>query len=135
MGKACVVGLYAMVDLVIEPNPLVMMDLAEMLKFEDEHAVVIAESNARAALALVSSVDCIKLALVAAAPADFEKSALAQVIRQKGGKVVLMGAEAEALGEAMGYSVLHRPFSQSQVLAMLGEWRKQRQGTKNAELR
>ena len=119
MCKACVPGIWGTVYLVIEPNPLLMLDLAEMLKFGDEHAVVIAERDAGPALALLSSVDCIKLALVAAAPGDFDTSALAQVIGQKGGRVVLMGDQAETFGEAKGYSVLHRPFSQSQVLAML----------------
>ena len=132
MCKVSVVGLSGTVYLVIEPNPLLMLDLAEMLEFEDEQAVVIAERNAGAALALVNSVESIKLALVAAGPGDFDNSALAQVIRQKGGRVVLMGDQAEAFGEEMGYSVLHRPFSQSQFLAMLSELRVLPKGTKAA---
>ena len=107
--------------LVVEPNLLLRTDLAETLQYRDADAAVIAVGSAREALAPLAALQTLRLALVAASPADFDGSALAQMIADKGGRAVLMGGRAEAHGEAAGYRVLHRPFSQAQVLLLLDE--------------
>ena len=109
------------VYLVIEPDPLLRTDLTETLQYRDRKAIVIAERSADAAMHQIAGFDTIRLALVAAGPCDFAASRLAQLIGQKGGKVVLMGDRAEAVGEAKGFTVLHRPYSETQVLALIGD--------------
>lgn len=105
--------------LVVEPNPLLRADLAGALQDGDTEAGVIAVSNVHDALAQLTAVPVLSLALVAASPIGFAVSPLAKTIAEKGGQVVLMGGRAEALGEAAGYRVLQRPFSQTQILAMV----------------
>lgn len=105
--------------LVVEPNPLLRADLAETLEDRDAEAAVIAVATAQDALARLVALQALRLALVAAGPDDFGGSALAQMIKAKGGSVVLMGDRAEAYGEAAGYRVLQRPFSPPHVLGLL----------------
>ena len=107
------------VYLVVEPDPLLRADLTEALQDGDTQADVIAVSNVQDALERMTTVQVLCLALVAASPMGFATSALAKTIAEKGGQVVLMGGRAEALGEAAGYRVLQRPFSQIHITAML----------------
>lgn len=107
------------VYLVVESNPLLRADLAGALQDGDAEAAVIAVSNIQDALVQLTTVPVLCLAMVAASPIGFACSALAKMIAGKGGQVVLMGGRAEALGEAAGYRVLQRPFSQTQILAMV----------------
>ena len=108
------------VYLVVEPDAVLRMDLTETLQYRDRQAVVIAGHSADQALLQLSAFETIQLALVAAAPCDFAASRLAQLIGQKGGRVVLMGDCAEEVGEANGFKVLHRPYSETEVLALIG---------------
>jgi hypothetical protein len=59
------------------------------------------------------------VAFVGEGPSRFAGSALAQMIQNRGGRVVLLGDEAEAEGRKAGWPVLDRPFSQSLVLTLL----------------
>lgn len=118
------------VYLVIEPDPLLRTDLTETLQFRDCDAVVIAEPSVEAALPQIAAFATIDLALIAAGPREFAASHLAQVIGQRGGRVVLMGERAEDCGEASGFRVLHRPFSENEVLALISD-----EGTDAASVR
>ena len=119
MGDEQDAGLQA-VYLVVEPDPLLRADLAETLLYHDSTAAMIVATSANAALPQIAEVKAIRLALVACGPCDYAASHLSQMIQQKGGAVVLMGDRAEDVGEAKGFRVLHRPFSQTEVLALIG---------------
>ena len=105
--------------LVVLGDYLVAQDLAESIVYYDPAATVIVRHTTAEALVAVDSVARIEVAFVGDAPTRFAASQLAQMIHSKGGRVVLLGDEAEATGEAAGWSVLHRPFSLSLVLACL----------------
>ena len=105
--------------LVVLGDYLVAQDLAESIACHDPAAEVIVRHTMAEAVAAMESVARIEVAFVGDAPTRFAASQLAQAIRSKGGRVVLLGDEAEATGEAAGWSVLHRPFSLSLVLACL----------------
>jgi hypothetical protein len=105
--------------LVVLDDYLVSQDLAETIRYFDPEAQVIARPTTDDAVAAVAPVARIELAFVADGPSHFAASPLAGMIRCRGGRVVLLGPEAETAGKAAGWPVLHRPFSQSLVLAHL----------------
>ena len=107
--------------LVVLDDYLVAQDLAESIAYHDPAAEVIVRHTVAEAVAAMDSVETIEVAFVGEAPARYAGSQLAQMIRSKSGRVVLLGDEAETAGEAAGWSVLHRPFSLSLVLAYLAK--------------
>ena len=108
-------GIY----LIVLRHVVVAQDIAMTIaEFDPEARVVTAASGAEA-LPLLEGVERIAMAFVGKGPEAFRASLLARAVAERGGRVVLMGEEAEAEGEAQGFAVLVRPFSTGNILAQL----------------
>ena len=105
--------------LVMIADCVVATDLAQSVTDFSPQAQVIVKSDPGAALEAAALAASITVAFVERAPKSFERSELARMIVQKGGRVILLGAEAEELGPSAGYAVLQRPFSSRMVLEHL----------------
>ncbi len=105
-GRPKTAGTY----LVVLADYLVAQDLAESIVVYDADAEVLVLHSASRAAAALEKVERIAVAFVDAGPELFGASELAQMIQSRGGRVVLLGDEAEAAGGALGWSVLQRPF-------------------------
>lgn len=98
---------------------VVAMDLAQTVADFSPQAHVILKANATDALEAALSADRIAVAFVGEAPQSFLQSALAEVIAQKGGRVVFVGAETEELAPDARCTILHQPFTSRTVTAYL----------------
>ncbi|MBN9888764.1 hypothetical protein [Salipiger abyssi] len=72
-----------------------------------------------AALAALSGLPQVEMAIVAMTPEEAQTSDLGRTLSDRQARIVLMGIEAEDHGEASGFAVLHRPFRTADLLAML----------------
>jgi hypothetical protein len=107
--------------LVVSDDYLVAQDLAETILWQDASAQIFVRHAASDAMAVLQGIEALEVAFVGAGPDQFVATGLREMIGQRGGRVVLMGDSAETSGETKGWSVLHRPFSQWQVLSHLAE--------------
>lgn len=105
--------------LIVLEDYLVSQDLAEIVAWYAPAAEVIVRHALPDAVAALQPVARLAVAFVGIGPASFAASPLAAMIASRGGRVVLLGDEAERTGEAAGWAVLQRPFSQSQVATFL----------------
>lgn len=105
--------------LILSQDCLVAQDLAESIAVYDAGADVIVRHSVVAAVSALEATPEIAVAFVGAGPVQFGASALADMIRARQGLVILMGDDAEENGEALGWKVLHRPFSEGVVLSHL----------------
>lgn len=109
------------VYLIVLDDSIVAQDLAETVSEHDPLAGLISCKTLTEAVDAVAHVERIVVALVEAGPEQFRASPLAGLIAAKGGRVVLMGDDAEDSGMASGYPVLQRPFFPKTVLAILAD--------------
>ena len=105
--------------LILLKDYLVAQDLAESIAVYDPEAEVIVQHALADAVSALEATPQIAAAFVGLEPLQCSASGLADMIRGRGGEVILMGSEAEEQGEALGWKVLHRPFSEGLVLAHL----------------
>jgi hypothetical protein len=98
---------------------VVAQDIALTIADMDPKARIVTAASEAEALPRLSEVERLAVAFVAQAPRAYEDSALARAVAARGGRVVLMGEEAEGEGEALGYAVLVRPFSTGSILSHL----------------
>jgi hypothetical protein len=105
--------------LILLKDYLVAQDLEESIAAHDPAAEVIVRQSMASALSALEATQQIAVAFVDVEPLHCRASGLADMIRSRGGEVILMGDEAEEKGEALGWKVLHRPFSEGLVLAHL----------------
>jgi hypothetical protein len=105
--------------LIVLKDYLVALDLAESISEFDAGAQIVARHSAVCAIAALEAIERVAVAFVDAGLDQFVALGLQRMISDRGGRVVLMGDEAESAGEARGYCVLHRPFSQGLVLSHL----------------
>jgi hypothetical protein len=105
--------------LIVLRQVLVAQDIAMAIAEHDSGARVILVRDAAEALPRLAEVQRLALAFVGQDPLSFRDSALGHAVAERGGRVVLMGQEAEAQGEAQGFAVLARPFSTSDVIKLL----------------
>jgi hypothetical protein len=105
--------------LIVMPDVLIAQDLELTIRDHDPQACVIWCKTAAGAAAALTPVASLSIAFLADQPRAFAKSHLASAIRERGGRVILLGEEAEATGPTQDWSVLHRPFSTAAVLAHL----------------
>jgi hypothetical protein len=105
--------------LIVLRHVLVAQDIAMTIAEFDPAAQVILTDSAAEAVERLSGVDRLAVAFVGQGPEAFRASPLSQTVARKGGRVVLMGEEAEAHGEAQGFAVLTRPFSTGSILVHL----------------
>ncbi|WP_210528395.1 hypothetical protein [Rubellimicrobium arenae] len=110
--------------LIVLSQAFVALDLRMTIEEFDPTAPVVAATSTAEALPVLEGVDRIAVAFVDQGPGDYEQSALARIVAEKGGHVVLMGDRAEEDGAGHGYAVLERPFLTAHVadhlLAALG---------------
>ena len=105
--------------LIVMQQVLVAQDLALTISDYDASAIVkIAGTHAEAEAALLNIAQ-MELAFVADAPSRFMQSSLAQSIRARGGRVILLGEEAEEDGPTQHWGVLNQPFTTDAVLQHL----------------
>ena len=105
--------------LIVLRHVLVAQDIAMTIGEFDPSARILTAASGAEALPLLRGVEHIAMAFVGKGPEGFRASPLAQAVAERGGRVVLMGEEAEAQGEAQGFAVLVRPFGTGDVLAHL----------------
>ena len=102
--------------LVVLRHVLVAQDIAMAIGEFDPAARVLTAASTSEAEPLLDGIDRIAVAFVGQGPEAYRASQLSRTVTARGGRVVLMGEEAEAQGEAEGYSVLVRPFTTTTVL-------------------
>jgi hypothetical protein len=107
--------------LIVVGELLIAQDLALTIGDHDSTADVILASTLPQAKAALASVPHLRHAFVAASPDAFVESGLDQAIRQRGGRAILMGVEAEAAGPSPGWDVLPQPFTTDCVLALFAK--------------
>ena len=105
--------------LIVLRHVLVAQDIAMTIGEFDPGARILTAASGPEALPLLEGVERIAMAFVGNGPEAFRASLLAQAVAERGGRVVLMGEEAEAEGEAQGFAVLTRPFGTGNILAHL----------------
>ena len=101
--------------LIVQSQSLVALDLAMAITEFDPAASVVTTASCADALPAIDGVRQIAVAFVDGGPCTFAASALAREVAQRGGRVVLMGRDAEDAGEGLGYPILERPFSGDHV--------------------
>jgi hypothetical protein len=107
--------------LIVLRHVLVAQDIAMTISDTDPEARIVTAASEAEALPRLAGVDRLTVAFVGQAPRAYGESALARAVRARGGRVVLLGEEAEAEGAAMGYAVLVRPFATASILQHLAE--------------
>lgn len=105
--------------LIVLRHVLVAQDIAMTIAEFDPAARIVTAASGAEAMSLLAGVGRLAMAFVGAGPGAYRASPLAQAVRERGGRVVLMGDEAEEEGEAEGFAVLARPFGTGNILAHL----------------
>ncbi len=105
--------------LVFIKETLIARDIAEIITdFDPDADVICAASLADAQSSLVDA-RTVEIAFVAGAPSAFLETPLHHSIVARGGRLVLLGLEAEAVGPTSIFDVLTQPFDTSAVMAKL----------------
>lgn len=105
--------------LIVLRHVLVAEDIAMTVAEFDPAARVIAVASPAEALPHLDGVGQVAMAFVGQGPSGFRDSDLHRALDRRGSRVVLLGEEAEAAGEAAGFPVLVRPFTTVDVLERL----------------
>lgn len=105
--------------LIVLRHVLVAQDIALTIAEFDPGARVVTAASVAEAMSLLPSVERLVMAFVGRGPDAYRASPLAQAVKDRGGRVVLMGEEAEEEGEAQGFAVLARPFGTGNIMAHL----------------
>ncbi len=105
--------------LVVLRHVLVAQDIAMTVAEFDPGAHIVTAAAAAEALPRLDGLGRLAVAFVGQGPSEFQGSALAERIAGLGGRVVLMGEEAELSGAEAGYRVLARPFTTGSILEHL----------------
>ncbi|MBP1806427.1 hypothetical protein [Rubellimicrobium aerolatum] len=104
--------------LIVHPQAVVAMDLAMAIRdFEPAASVVVGTGEAEA-LERLGTPERIAVAFVDREPRAYANSELARLVRERGGRAVLLGDDAER-GPDLGFPVLTRPFTAEQVAEVL----------------
>ena len=105
--------------LVLVPEAVIATDLAQTIALFDPGAEVICVRSMVEAEAALPLVDAVEIAFVAGCPSRFVDSALHRGIAERGGRVVMLGIEAEVAGPTPVFDVLPQPFDTDAVLTKL----------------
>lgn len=98
---------------------VVAQDIGLTIADFDPGAQIVTAVSAAEALPALDGVERLAVAFVSEAPEAFGGSPLAQEIAARGGRAVLIGEAAEKEGAKLGFDVLARPFSTTDILAHL----------------
>lgn len=105
--------------LVVIREVIVANDIAQTIAHHEPGAhVIIAATHAQAVTAL-GPVATLAIAFISERPAQFAQSGLCTAIAARGGRVVLLGEDAEVTGPNADWSVLYQPFTTDAVIAKL----------------
>ena len=110
--------------LIVVSDFVVLHDLADAIRGFDPEAVILTHSTRADALAALEASDRISVAFVEAGPELVSASRLDVAIEARGGRLVLLGNDAEAELEAgspliSDWLVMPRPFSNQSILRWL----------------
>lgn len=105
--------------LIVLRHVLVAQDIAMAIAEHDSTARVILARDEAEALPRLAEVARLAMAFVGQDPVAFRRSVLGRAVTERGGRIVLMGQEAESEGETQGFAVLARPFTTGDVLGLL----------------
>lgn len=98
---------------------VVALDIAQTITDFDPTSKVICATSMAEAEAALSSIGSVELAFVAGCPSRFVGSVLHRGLLERGGRVVLLGIEAEDAGSSPVFDVLSQPFDTDAVIAKL----------------
>jgi len=104
---------------IVMREALISQDLSLTIADHDPGARVVFAANLRDAETVVAGLTHIVMAFIIEGPKQFLQSDLSRAIRARGGRVVLLGDDAEEVGPTPDWDVLYRPFSTDEVLARL----------------
>lgn len=113
------VGRQATYYLILLRHILVAQDIAMTIKEFDPAARIVTATSPAEAEERLSGIADLALAFVGQSPDAYRTSSLSRAVAQRGGRVVLMGEEAELQGESLGFMVLARPFTTANILSHL----------------
>ena len=105
--------------LIVLRHILVAQDIAMTVSEFDPTARVVTVTSPAEAEERLKDIDAIALAFVGQGPDAYASSSLSWAVARRGGRVILLGEEAEAQGEAHGFAVLSRPFTTANILSHL----------------
>lgn len=105
--------------LIVLRHVVVAQDIALTVAEFDPSARILVARNGEEAIPMLDGVDHLPIAFLGKGPSEFRASPIAAELAARGARVVLMGEEAEARGEAEGFEVLVRPFTTDAILARL----------------
>jgi hypothetical protein len=99
---------------------LVACDLTQIILSFDPGASVTLTQTVGAALAHGNDDTTLISAILNLGPDTARSTGLARMIDARGGRIILMGDDAEATAATHGWPVIERPFSTEAVLSVLG---------------
>jgi hypothetical protein len=101
---------------------LVACDLTQIILSFDPRASVTLTQTVEAALAHAGGDDDVRLmsAILDLGPDAARSSGLARMIADRGGRIILIGNDADATAVGHNWPVIERPFSTDSVLSVLG---------------
>ncbi|SPH23470.1 hypothetical protein DEA8626_02533 [Defluviimonas aquaemixtae] len=107
--------------LIVVRDRVVLQDLVDTVREFDRNALVLARSNCTDAIEALKTRGRLKLAFLEAGPGCVSRSRMDVVIGDRGGKLILLGNEAESEleaddREAQRWPLLTRPFTTQAVL-------------------
>lgn len=105
--------------LVVMTEALVACDLAQAIEEFDPSAKVISVSSVEDAEAALADLATVEIAFVARGPTRFAGTALHRSLVVRGGRVVLLGLDAEDHGPSPVFDVLSQPFDTDAVVEKL----------------
>ncbi len=108
--------------IIVMRDVLIAQDLSLTIGDHDPGARIEVASSLTEAEAIVARLTQIVMAFIVEAPRKFRHSDLSRAIAERGGRVVLLGDDAEDGGPTPDWDVLYRPFSTDEVLARLTRW-------------
>lgn len=105
-------------------NAVVLQDLADTVRDFDPSATVLTATHCAEALARLRLVERLTFAFIEAGPRRIADSQIDAEIRRRGGRMALLGDEAEdewdvGRPEGRRWPILARPFSSRAVLSLL----------------
>lgn len=120
MSESCVDVLPQPLTYIVRVSEtLVAQDLAQTIVDFDPGATVVFATTLQEAVAALDGAAALAVAFISGNPDDVLGCGLSRAITDRGGRVVLLGLEAEARGPSAAFDVLLQPFDTDAVVAKL----------------
>jgi|GEM_PF-1126212 hypothetical protein len=105
--------------IVLVTETVVAFDIAQTITDYDQSAKVFLAKSMTEAEAAMVDIESVEIAFIAGCPSTFSGSALHRDLVMRGGRIVLLGIEAEVTGPTPVFDVLPQPFDTDAVIAKL----------------